>query len=186
MKNVFWCIEDILWGLRCRYNFWLHGPYGLAKVVEGMPFRYIVKYLRKYGAKIGKNCTIERGIKIHRPFGKNPFENLIIGDGVYLGHGVLVDLTKKIKFSDYSLIGARCQFWTHHGFYKFGTNESGPYIENTADLFVGKNVIVYSNVVVGEGVRIGGQSRVSANSLLINSIPEGEFWGGNPAKNLRQ
>ncbi len=93
-------IEDFVWAQRCRYNLWLHGPYGLAKVVERIPFRFLVKYLKRYGATIGENCRFERGLKIHRPLGKRPFENLIIGNDVYLGHNILIDLTRRVTIHD--------------------------------------------------------------------------------------
>ena len=96
IKKLFWAIEDLKWNFRCRYNLWLHGPYGLAKVIENIPFHFLVKYLRKYGASIGQNCRFERGINLHRPLGRKPLENLIIGDDVYLGHDTLIDLSKRV------------------------------------------------------------------------------------------
>lgn len=111
MKNLFWFFESILWSIRCSYNFWLHGPYGLAKVIERIPFRYLVKFLRKYGATIGNDCRFERGLNLHRALGKKPFENLIIGNGVYLGHSTLIDLTEKVEIKDKVIIASRCQIW---------------------------------------------------------------------------
>ena len=40
MKRLFWKIEDLIWNVKCCYNFWLHGPYGLAKVIEKIPYLY--------------------------------------------------------------------------------------------------------------------------------------------------
>ena len=81
LKRVFWSLEDLGWNLRCRYGFWLHGPYGLAKVIEKMPFRYIAKYLRKYGATISDTTRIERGMIIQRPDPVKPFNNMILKEG---------------------------------------------------------------------------------------------------------
>lgn len=185
MKNLIFLIEDILWSLRCSYNLWLHGPYGLAKVIEKMPFRFVVKYLRKYGASIGKNCRFERGINIHRPMSKLPFKNLKIGNGVYLGHSIILDLSEKITIKDNVAIGGKSQVWTHAGFYRNKDPEKPDYTENINSVIIDKCAIIYSNVVITHGVKIGKLTRIGANSLVNKPIPDNEFWGGVPAKLLK-
>jgi acetyltransferase-like isoleucine patch superfamily enzyme len=155
MKKLFWRIEDLIWGIRCSYNLWLHGPYGLSKVIERMPFRFLIKYLRKYGATIGENCRFERGLNVHRPIGKKPFENLILGNNVYLGHNLLVDLSKSIKINNGVMIGARSQIWTHAGYYANKDAEKGNYQERSKDVVIMDGTIIYSNVVISPGVTVG-------------------------------
>ncbi len=186
MKNVFWLIEDILWNIRCSYNLWLHGPYGLAKVIEKIPFRYLVKYLRKYGATIGENCRFERGLNIHRPFGKNkPFENLNIGNNVYLGHNTLIDLSREIYIGDNVIFASGCQIWTHASFYKQDNEERFIYGENFGNVKVCEGAIVYSNVVITHGVTIGKYSKTGASSLVNRSIEDFTFYGGVPIKYIK-
>jgi acetyltransferase-like isoleucine patch superfamily enzyme len=182
MKNIFWAIENFNWNIKCRYSLWLHGPYGLSKVIEKMPFRFIVKYLRKYGANIGENCRFERGLNIHRPLGKKPFENLTIGNMVYMGHNTLIDLSKKVEIKDKAIIASRCQIWTHASHYTYQNPESPGYIELLGDVTIDEFAILYSNVLITHGTTIGKFARIGANSLVNNSIPEGQFWGGVPAK----
>ena len=185
LKSVFWKIEDWAWSSRCSYNLWLHGPYGLAKVVEKMPFRFLIKYLRKHGASIGENCRFERGLNLHRPLGKKPFENLVIGNEVYLGHNTLIDLSRKVEIRDKAIFASRCQIWTHASYYGQSAPEQFEYGENYGQVIVEEGAIIYSNVVIGHGTRIGRHARVGACSLVIKDVPPGQFAGGVPAKNLK-
>lgn len=178
-------IEDIGWYFRCWVNFIVHGSYGLCKVIEKMPYLFIAKYLRKYGAIIGKSCRIERGINLHRPDSKIPFKNLVIKDNVYLGHKILIDLTCNVTIDNYVDIGAYVQIWTHTGYYKGTTGENREYLENTGDVIIREGAIIYSGVIISHGLTIGAFSSVGANSLVNKSIPSKSFCAGSPAKIIK-
>ena len=182
MKTIFLLIEDFFWAQRCRYNLWLHGPYGLAKVVERIPFRFLVKYLRRYGATVGENCRFERGLKIHRPLGKKPFENLIIGNDVYLGHNILIDLTRRVTIHDKALLGAGCYLWTHTGYYTSNSFEKPDYVEEYGEVTIKEGTIVYSGAVISCGITVGSFSQIGANSLVNIDVAPETFVGGVPAK----
>jgi len=184
VRKVFWFLEDVLWNLRCKYNFWLHGPYGLSKVIEKIPFKYQIKYLRKYGATIGENCRFERGMNIHRPLGVKPFENLYIGNNVYLGHNTLLDLSRKIVLKDNVIIASRCQVWTHASDFKGNTLEDYIYSENFGDVVINEGAMIYSNVVITHGSIIGSFSKIGACSLVNKVILSNSFYGGVPARQI--
>ena len=74
-----------------------------------MPYPFIIRILRKYGATIGDGCNIERGLVLHRPNRENPFINLSIGNNVYIGHRGLIDLTREVEIGDNTAFGANCQ-----------------------------------------------------------------------------
>jgi len=149
-----------------------------------MPFRFLIKYLRKYGATIGDNCRFERGLNIHRPIGQKPFENLIIGEGVYLGHNTLIDLTRKVIIKDKVIIASRCQLWTHASYYGTQDAVKPEYGEHYGDLLINECAIIYSNVVITHGIQIGAFARVGASSLVNKNVPEKTFVGGVSAKIL--
>jgi len=184
MKSFLWWLEDKVWSTRCSYNLWLHGPYGLSKVIERIPFRFLIKHLKKYGATIGENCRFERGLNLHRPIGKKPFENLILGNNVYLGHNTLIDLSRKVTIKDRVIFASRCQIWTHASYYGGNTIENHLYGEHYGDVVVNEGALIYSNTVITHGVEIGKFAKVGACSLVNKSIPDFEFWGGVPVKNL--
>jgi acetyltransferase-like isoleucine patch superfamily enzyme len=181
IKKIFWKIEDWIWHFRCVYKFWLHGTYGLASIVERMPFRFTIKYLRKYGATIGDNCIIDSGFKIHRPDRKIPFKNLIIGNNVYIGHNILLDLSDKIIFEDNVAIGANCQIWTHVGDFVNLLKDKNDYSEKIAPVKFSNGVLCYSGVLINPGVTVGLQSRILAFAMVNANIPDKEIWRGIPA-----
>lgn len=185
MRFFFFFIEDIGWNIRCRYNFYLHGPYGLSKVIEKMPFRFIVKYLKKYGATIGKDCRFERGLNIHRPFGKKPFENLIIGNKVYLSHNILIDLSNLVSIEDEVLIGSRSQIWTHASYYSLDVNEKYTYDENKGPVSIRRCSYIGSGCIISHNTTLGKFSIIGASSMVNRSVGDYEFWGGVPAKFIK-
>jgi len=185
MKTLFWYLEDLIWNAKCSYNFWLHGPYGLSKVIGKIPFRYLIKYLRKYGATIGQDCRFERGINIHRPLGKMPFENLTIGNNVYLGHSTLIDLSREVLIKDNVIIASRCQIWTHASTFKGNSLEDYKYSENFGAVHIMEGAMIYSNVVITHGLIIGKFSKIGANSLANKNVEDNSFYGGVPARRIK-
>lgn len=182
IKKLFWAFEDIGWSISCRYNIWLHGPYGLSKIIEKMPYRFLIKYLKKYGATIGENCRFERGINLHRPIEKPPFKNLIIGNNVYLGHNTLIDLSKKVTLEDNVIIASRCQIWTHASKYESDDLKNLKYIEHYGDVLIKNAAIIYSGVIIKHGIKIGKKAEVGAGSIVIRDIPDFVFAAGIPVK----
>lgn len=184
MKKIFWQIEDFIWTIKCWYNFWLHGSYGLTRTIEQIPFKYLLKFLRRYGATIGSGVILDSGFKIHRPDAKKPLKNLFIGQNVYIGHRILLDLTDRIIFEDDTAIGADCQIWTHVGDYQNKLRDKADYTEKIAPVVLHIGALVYSNVVLNPGAEVGKNSRVYAMSMVSNSIPDVQVWAGIPAKFL--
>jgi len=50
---------------------------------------------------------------------------------------------------------------------------------------IGENVLVGGFSIIRSGVRIGDNSVISLNSVVVGDVPPNEIWGGNPAKKLR-
>lgn len=186
LKYLFLIIENLIWSLRCKYKFWLYGSYGLTRVVENMPFHFVIKYFRKYGADIGKNCIIDSGFKIHRPNKNTPFKNLIIGNNVYIGHNLLIDLTAKVVFENNSALGANCQIWTHVGDYKYCLRDKTDYEERIQPVIFKEGSVGYSGVIFNPGAILGKYTRVLALSMVSGTVPEKEIWGGVPAKLIKK
>ena len=186
IRRFFLIIENIIWNFRCRYKFWLYGPYGLTKVIENMPFYFVIKYLRKYGAQIGENCIIDSGLKIHRPNNFTPFKNLIIGTDVYLGHNLLIDLTEKVVFENNVALGADCQIWTHVGDCKYLLRDKNDYNERIRPVIFKEGFIGYSGVIYNPGAILGKYARVLALSMVSRTVPDKEIWGGVPASIIKK
>ena len=50
---------------------------------------------------------------------------------------------------------------------------------------IGAYSLIGANSVIREGTRVGSESVVGAGSVVLNDIPAGETWAGNPARKLR-
>jgi carbamoyl-phosphate synthase large subunit len=174
MKKLLWIVEYLTWNIRCRYEFWLHGPYGLTRTLEEMPLFFLLKYMRKYGASIGTGVVIDSGLKLHRPDSKIPLKNLTIGNDVYIGHRIILDMTDKITFEDNIAIGADCQIWTHVGDFNYEMRNSK------------EGALCYSSVIVNPNSILDKKSRVLAMSMVSGHIPENQIWAGVPAKLIKE
>lgn len=51
---------------------------------------------------------------------------------------------------------------------------------------IGDYVFIGARCIVCKGVNIGSKSMVAAGSVVVKDIPEGELWGGNPARFVKK
>ncbi len=118
-------------------------------------------YLRTCGVKIGTGCNIERNVV----FGSEPWL-VRIGDNVRLSRNV--------------------QFVTHDG--GLWTLRKMKLIDEEEVLYgpiiIGDNCNISWDVTILPGVTIGRNCVIGAGALVTKNIPEGEVWGGVPAKKI--
>lgn len=186
IKNIIILILKKYWLLKCSIQFWIYGSYGVCNQLKKAPYPFIQPILVKYGAKVGKRCVIDTGLTIHRPSKIKPFINLEIHDDVYLGHDNLFDLSSKITIMNDVAIGARCQFWTHTGDFKEVLRNPADYKEKIKPVIIEEGTIIYSNVLISAGIVVGQKSRIGAGSVIIRDTESGYFYGGVPAKKVKQ
>lgn len=111
-------------------------------------------------------------------------KGVYIGDNVHIAHNVILAGTSgKIEFSDFSAIGADGKVYTasEDPFYGL-TNPTvpTPYRRpKVGDVFIGKHVLVYTNVVICPGVTLGEGCAVGAFTVVKDSLPEGVLFAGN-------
>jgi acetyltransferase-like isoleucine patch superfamily enzyme len=112
------------------------------------------------GAVIGRRCKISSHTFV--------CEGVEIGDGVFVGHGVMFTNTIVPR----------------------ATNEAGA-LQTEADWQLERTVIgdeasIGSGSVILCGITIGARAVVGAGAVVTKSIPPGEIWVGNPARFLRK
>ena len=179
-------IKEFLRGLSYYYYklksfiyFYLYGINDLAGLIERMPTFFLPKILKDFGATIGNNVTIDSGIVIHRLSSFKDFSKIKIGNNTHLGHKMLLDVTNNIVIGDDCAFGANCQIWTHTGNWtKDRTDEA----DKVSPVLIGQAVICYSNVLIGQGVKIGDFARVGAGSVVLKNVENKAFYIGCPAK----
>lgn len=184
LRFPFFILEDFLWNLSCLYNFWLLGPYGLTGVIARMPSRFNIRYLKKYGATIGDECLIEKGIKLHRAETGKPFRNLVLEANVYIGHDTIIDLSRKVMLHKNVIIGSGCMLWTHKSDYTNNKSEKSVYVEDFGEIEIFENTLIYSGVIISHGVTIGRNVAVGAASLVNSPLEDNYFYGGVPVRRI--
>ncbi|GAA5099345.1 UDP-3-O-(3-hydroxymyristoyl)glucosamine N-acyltransferase [Bartonella acomydis] len=109
---------------------------------------------------------IEDGVEIgaNTTIDRGTFEDTIIGEGSKIDN--LVQIAHNVKIGRYCLIAAQCGI--------AGSTSIGDMSQ------LGGGVGVADHIVIGKSVQIAGRSGV------MNDIPDGEKWGGSPARPVKQ
>lgn len=133
---------------------------------------------RLSGVNIGKNVRIVSSVII---LGDS---SLKIGDNTWIGHETMILASAPITIGSNVNIAPRCFVGT-------GTHE----IDLTGDSIAGKGKSLPINIsdgawlcthtVVIAGATIGKRSIVAAGAIVNGRIPDGEMWGGIPAKKIK-
>ncbi len=137
-------------------------------------------FLKILGANIGRNVRIEcvRFIQI-----QYSIKNLHCADNVFIGSGVIIDLSEKVIISKNSLISPGCSLITHQDAGAFiGGDLSKLYPPLYRPININDNVWVGCDTTILPGAEIGSGSVIGAKSLVKNNIPAGVLACGIPAK----
>ena len=136
-------------------------------------------YLKFLGASIGSNVRIEniRFIQI-----QYSLENLQCGNNVFIGTGVIIDLSSRISIGDYSLISPNCSLITHQDAGEFINNKlSRLYPRKYLPIVIKENVWIGADTTILPGTIIDSLTVIGAKSLVIGNIPSMVMAAGIPA-----
>ena len=133
--------------------------------------------------QIGSHCILEPDIFFKFDGIWCPGPSIIIGDGVFIGRGCEFNIKSQVKIGNNSLIASGAKFIDHdHGVLPNALIRTQPgvikAIEIGADCWIGVNVVVLKDVVIGDGAVIG------AGAIVTRPVPEHEIWAGVPAKKI--
>lgn len=149
-------------------------------------------------------ARFERGVKI-----KGSLRRLKLDKDVVVQSGTVLHLGGKpwcggeggIEIGRGSVISPNCVLYGTGGRIRIGDNfDCGPFVgiyasrtdyqrlsgHVFADVTIGDDVVVFSHVVIGPGVRIGSRAVVAAGSVVLSDVPEGCFVAGTPARAMRR
>jgi len=137
--------------------------------------------LRKFGARIGKNCDIHSPLIIHNAF--KDYSNLIIGEHCHIGKDVFLDLKDKIIIGSHLAIGMRTTILTHTGVVPTSPlKEKLPYSQ--APVFIEDGVYIGAQVIILKGVTIGKESIIAAGSVVTRDVLPHSTVAGVPARQI--
>lgn len=135
------------------------------------------KLLRWAGATVGKNVEIMSSAKIIGNF------NLIIGNGVFIGHEALIfgPQNSTIAIDDFAKVGSRSVIVT--GTHRFSPDGDCIEKEGThADVHICKGAVCSTMTIVLPGKTIGTMSHCAAGSVVTKNVPGYTRVAGCPAK----
>lgn len=137
-------------------------------------------FLKLLGANIGRNVRIECVNFIQIQYS---IKNLHCADNVFIGSGVVIDLSEKVIIGKNSLISPGCSLITHQD---AGSFISGALSELYPPLYlpinINDNVWVGCDSTILPGVEVGSNSVIGAKSLVKDDVPPGVLACGIPAK----
>ena len=135
--------------------------------------------------EIGNDCKLEHNIyfKYDGMWSSGP--SIIIQDRAFIGSYVEFNINSSIQIGKDCLIASGCRFVDHdHGFFDVNKPMNNHPGGRKSPIVLEQNVWLGFGVQVMRGVHIGEGSIVAAGSVVINSIPAFEIWGGVPAKKI--
>ena len=160
----------------------IYGYEALNLLFRILPSRFVVKILRQFGAQVGENVRILSPFCIHNADGLEPiFQNLVIGNEVFIGRYAFIDLASKVSIGDRTTISHHCSLHTHmdvgnYNCLKEALPKTYKPIEIEKDVYLGANTSVLNGVAICQKTIIG------ANSLVNKNITVPGVYFGSPAK----
>ena len=138
--------------------------------------------LRLGGADIGTNVRVHRWLLIHESRGS--FRNLKIGDDVFLGKRIIIDLSDKVTIGNRCAVGMDVKIITH---VNLGDSIlSALYPPEKAPVEILDDAIVNWGAIVNKGTRIGAAVIVLPGSVVSGNLKDGQIYAGNPARPIPQ
>lgn len=141
---------------------------------------YIIPILKLYGAKIGKNCDIESGIRFHNC---RNYKNLSVGNNCHIGKDCFFDLRGEVHIQNNVVISMNTTFITHQDINN--SNLSSLYPASYANIVVKSNCYIGVNSTILKGVTVNDTALIAACSLVIKDVHSRTIVGGVPAKLIK-
>jgi acetyltransferase-like isoleucine patch superfamily enzyme len=107
------------------------------------------------------------------------FGDVAVGRHVWIGPWVMLDGSGGLTIGDHVSLSAGVQIYTHDTVH--WALSGGVMPPRRAPVAIGDRVYVGSQSVIAQGVTIGRKCVISANSLVIDDVPEATIVGGVPA-----
>lgn len=115
---------------------------------------------------------------------------LVIGDGVFIGHGVNINVASRITIGKFASIGGGTYIADTEGHSHY--NPQKPIWEvpageaDIAPVTIEEGVQISRNCMILKGVTIGARSVIGAGSIVRSDIPPDSIVMGNPARVVKK
>jgi len=144
---------------------------------------------------IGNNCVIVSNSSRNPVGGGNRQTIFFVGKNGHLNIGCNVAMTNtaiscktRVIIGDNVMIGANVKIYDtdfHSINFESRITRPDPDIRSLP-VEIKDGAFIGAHSIILKGIIIGKESVVGAGSVVSKSIPDGEIWGGNPAKLIRK
>ena len=172
-------VSKILLLINLIFRFFFLGFENVNNFISTLPKSNIIFALRLFGAKIGKDCSIDSGLRFHNCKG---YRNFIVGENCYIGKDCFFDLRDKIKIENNVVISMQCTLLTHIDMNQSSNKKQFPV--TNSPIIIKSNSYIGARSILLMGVVLGKNSFVGAYSLVNKSISDYNIVVGIPAKKI--
>ncbi len=146
------------------------------------PTRYLNKALQRLGAGIAGSAVIKTGLFIDNL--EQGLARLKIGNNVYIGPGVFLDIAAPITIEADAVLAPRVMILTHGDvgnrmLARFVKRKEGPVLLERG-CWIGAGAVILSGITVGEGAVVG------AAAVVTRNVPDYTIAAGNPAREIKK
>lgn len=138
--------------------------------------------------ELGSNIRVSGLINIAASSKGTP--TLVIGDGVFIGHGTSFAIAERISIGKFASIAGGCYIADTEGHSHY--NPQKPIWEvpagegDVSPVTIEDGVQISRNVMILKGVTIGARSVIGAGSVVRSDIPPDSIVMGNPARVVKK
>ncbi|EIV1853687.1 acyltransferase [Vibrio vulnificus] len=141
---------------------------------------------------IGPRFKANSGYRFN-PIGGSHTLSLVVLKNANLSIGENVGISNSAIFCSYSidigndvLIGGDCKIYDTD-FHSLNFNERirGTDVPRSSPVVIGDGAFIGAGSTILKGVTIGKYSVIGAGSVVSKSVPDGQVWGGNPCRYIR-
>jgi acetyltransferase-like isoleucine patch superfamily enzyme len=154
------------------------GDNALSVLVERAWFP--VDALRALGGKIGGGVRIHRGLYLHEA--RNSLNNLEIGDSVFLGARLMIDLSDKVIIESRAAVGMNVTIITHANFGDSERSFDNP--AASAPVKICSDAVVNWGTILNKGTVVSVGCIILPGSVVAGTLLEGATYVGNPGRPL--
>jgi acetyltransferase-like isoleucine patch superfamily enzyme len=154
------------------------GDEALADVLYDSLFPDIV--LKIGGAKIGQHVRVGRWMTLHESRGS--FRKLEVGDDVFIGKHVLIDLSDKVTVGNRCAVGMNTTIITHSNAGDSRLSKEFP--PTTKPVEIMDDAQVGWGSVIVKGTRVMKEAMVLPATVASGVLKESCTYGGNPARQI--
>lgn len=157
------------------------GDQVLNDYIERCSERKIKFALNKIGADVNNSANVKKGLILDNTYFN--YGNLSIGENVFLGRRVFLDLANRITIKKDAVVSEGVSIMTHQD---VGDRMLKSYYKRKdGEVLLDEGCFIGANATLLCSVRVGRCSVVAAGAVVTADVPDYTVVGGVPAKYIK-